>query len=93
MELFREGHFSPLPFFPQASFAFSPKPSRGAVPTYRRRFLGDQYGRGDHDDASVRQVFPPETLDSDSPLLEEFSRIALSFFKFAKGDESVLKND
>ena len=91
--LFREGHYVPLPFFPQASFAFSPNPSRGAIPTYRRKFQGDGFSRGDHEDPAVRQVFPSDTLDPDSPLLEEFGRIALLFFKFAKGDEKVLEND
>ncbi|MBO4648541.1 MAG: exodeoxyribonuclease V subunit gamma [Lentisphaeria bacterium] len=90
---FREGHRSPLPFFPKASYAFSPKPSKAKTPACITQFRGSSFSRGDHMDPAVRQVFPLETLDPDSPLLDEFRRIALSFFKFAKGDEKVLKND
>jgi len=92
---FREGHFLPLPFFPMASFTVTPtNPKWRETDSFRKKFTGGNFGC-DRDDSAVRQVFPPDALAPDSPLLEQFGMIAGIFFNFAKGrgKEKALKND
>ena len=93
---FLEGHYRPLPFFPNSSLAVTPgNENWKKVKTYRTAFSGSGFSRGDYDDPAVQQIFTEDALAEDSPFLDDFGTIAGVVFGFAKGSKSKkeLKKD
>ena len=95
IQYFKEGHYRPLPFFPNSSYTVSPERKDWfKVKAFRTAFTGG-YLSGDYDDPAVRLIFTENALDEGSPFLEEFGQIASAVFGFAKGSgkKKELKKD
>ncbi|OQA86577.1 MAG: RecBCD enzyme subunit RecC [Lentisphaerae bacterium ADurb.Bin242] len=94
LELYRKGLAVPLPFFPEASFAYADTPGEGekkfkaAERAFDSTYMEEGLLKcgGDYAEDPVAKLFSPEDFQSQA-FQEEFAETAESFFSFLRNGE------